>query len=384
MKISRIVYLVFLIGIFIYAAFWGGRISYAILYLLLVIPIFSLFYILFVNIRMRFLQNAGTRKIVKLQTAPYEFKLQNESLWGFAKIKVFFNTDTATLFPLESEKEYSLPPNSKFREEAELICRYCGTYSVGIDSFAITDYFGLFTIRFPLFSKLSVTVLPRIIPWTYGDLLNPDEDEKRQGNQALFQEEMDAELRPYMPGDPLKKIHWKASAKQQKLMVHKYINIQRQEILIFPDFSKINASKEEVYRQQDLILELLLSLCNEGLNSGLPVQVNLCDDKMKQQLISDKKDFDLFYEYLSTINFSAKKPIAKVLESCLLHPLQNKQVFVLASCLTKDLSLHLLKMLSDAKKITLILTAQAQSETGAKLIKQLVQKGIYVKEVSIS
>lgn len=384
MKISRIVYLVFLIGTFIYAAFWGGRICYAILYLLLFIPIFSIIYILFVNVRMRFLQNAGTRRIVKLQTAPYEFKLQNESLWGFAKIKVFFNTDTATLFPLKSEKEYSLPPNSKVTEEAELICRYCGTYSVGIESFAITDFFGLFTIRFPLFSKLSVTVLPRIIPWTYGDLLNADEDEKRQDNQARLQEEMDAELRTYMPGDPLKKIHWKASAKQQKLMVHKFKNIQRQEVMIFPDFSKISSSKEDVFRQQDLILELLLSLCNEGLNSGLPVQVNLCEDKIKQQFIYDQKDFDLFYEYLSTVNFSAKKPITKVLESCQLYPLQNKQVFVIASVLTKDLSLYLLKMLSDAKKITLILTANGQSEAGTKLIRQLVQKGIYVKEVSIS
>lgn len=384
MKISRIIYLLLLIGIFIYAAFWGGRVCYALLYLLISIPIFSIIYILFVNVRMRFIQTAGTRRIVKLQTAPYEFKLQNESLWGFAKIKVFFNTDTATLFPLESEKEYSLPPNSKVTENAELICRYCGTYSVGIESFAITDYFGLFTIRFPLFSKLSVTVLPRIIPWTYGDLLNADEDEKKQDNQARLQEEMDSELRTYMPGDPLKRIHWKASAKQQKLMVHKYRNIQRQEVLIFPDFSKINTSREDTFRQQDLILELLLSLCNEGLNSGLPVQVNMCENKIIQQSIYDQKDFDLFYEYLSTVNFSAKKPISKVLESCLLYPLNNKQVFVISSILTKDLSLVLLKMLSNAKKITLILTAQGQSESGAMLVKQLVQKGIYVKEVSIS
>ncbi len=380
MKITRIIYLLLLIGIFIYTAFWGGRISYALFYLMLIIPIFSIIYILFVNIRMRFLQSAGTRRIVKLQTAPYVFKLQNESIWGFAKIKVFFNTDTATLFPLENEKEYSLPPDSKFVEEAELICRYCGSYSVGVDAFAITDYLGLFTIRFPLFSKLSVTVLPRIIPWTYGDLLNADEDEKRQGNQTHLQEEMDAELRPYITGDPLKRIHWKASAKQQKLMVHKYINIERQEIMIFPDFCKIISSKEDVYRQQDQLLELLLSLCNESLRSNLPVQIKLCEDKIIHKYIYNKNDFDMFYEYLSTVNFTAKRSIAKVLDDNT-YSLQNKQVFVMTSCLTHDLSLQLLKMLPNAKKITLILTAKSQTDAGNKMIKQLVQKGIYVKEV---
>ena len=384
MKISRIVYLLFLIGIFVYAAFWGGRISYALLYLVLAVPIFSLIYIFFVNVRMRFIQNAGSRKIVKLQTAPYEFKLQNESLFGFAKIKVFFNSDTATLFPLGNEKEYSLPPQSKFVEEAELICRYCGTYNVGVDSFTVSDYLGLFTIRFPLFSKLTVTVLPRIIPWTYGDLLNADEDEKRQDYQAQLQEEMDAELRPYIQGDSLKKVHWKASARQQKLLVHKYINIQRQEVLILPDFSKMNATKSEVYRQQDLILELLLSLCNESLQSGLPVQICLCEDKIRQHHVHAQKDFDVFYEYLSTVNFTAKMTIAKVLENSQINAVSNRQAFVITSSLTKELSLQLLKMQSNAKKITLLLTAQSQSENGYKLIKQLVQKGIHVKEVSIS
>ena len=74
----------------------------------------------------------------------------------------------------------------------------------------VTDFLGLFTIPYPLMSQIRLTARPRIIPMEQLRVVLQEQDPKN----TLFpvsrlQELPDFELRSYLPGDPIKYIHWK-------------------------------------------------------------------------------------------------------------------------------------------------------------------------------
>lgn len=89
---------------------------------------------------------------------------------------------------------------------------HCGRLRCGCRYVKVCDCLGLFTIRRPVLPA-ALLVLPRPVQ---AEPLPPPPDQQtspapctRTGRRGE-----DYELRPYRPGDPLRQVHWKLSAKQ--------------------------------------------------------------------------------------------------------------------------------------------------------------------------
>lgn len=109
----------------------------------------------------------------------------------------------------------------------------CGKSQVGVEDIRVTDYLGLFTFRVKHIDyaelKSSVSVIPdvaqigarddAIVKVMQTSLHMDDSDDTVAAGQYAFGGFPGYDNREYVPGDPLKRINWKQSAKRDKLLV---------------------------------------------------------------------------------------------------------------------------------------------------------------------
>ncbi|MCJ7694248.1 MAG: DUF58 domain-containing protein [Anaerolineaceae bacterium] len=119
---------------------------------------------------------------------------------------------------------------------------YRGIYNLGPTYITSGDIFGLFTLTKRLKNETQLLVLPYLVeinslPAPFGSL---------PGGRALRRKTTEvtpysAGVREYMPGDPLRRIHWPTSARKQTLIVKEFEKDPLAEIWIFVDVNKANS-----------------------------------------------------------------------------------------------------------------------------------------------
>lgn len=120
-----------------------------------------------------------------------------------------------------------------------------GGYTLGPTSVATGDPFGIFraTKQFPALSNL--IVFPMLFP--VRDFLSPPG--LLPGGKAIKRKSIDitphaAGVREYVPGDPLKRIHWPTSMRRDQLMVKEFEQDPQAEVWLFIDTHKsVHVSK---------------------------------------------------------------------------------------------------------------------------------------------
>ncbi len=132
-----------------------------------------------------------------------------------------------------------------FRKEAALCCgfsaKHGGLNPVTLSGAFLSDFLGLVRLRVPLSGSAVFAVAPRRTEYTGPAVLPktlPSESEElEEGKTALSGGIPGYEHREYMPGDSIRRINYKLSAKRGKLMVRLDENIRagNTNIYISPD-----------------------------------------------------------------------------------------------------------------------------------------------------
>jgi uncharacterized protein (DUF58 family) len=133
-----------------------------------------------------------------------------------------------------------------------------GGFPIGPTVLRVSDPLGLFRLerRFP--PERSLVILPMIFP--ISSFLSPPG--LLPGGQVIRRKTMDitphaAGVREYVPGDPMKRIHWPTSARRGRLMVKEFEQDPQAEVWIFLDAQqKVQAQKP--FETPDIPLESLL------------------------------------------------------------------------------------------------------------------------------
>lgn len=147
--------------------------------------------------------------------------------------------------------------------------RYAGRVEVGIEEFRVYDLLHIFCLTGCRKTGADVIVWPG---FSEGEDMEeiyslvegfPKENEsKRRGTDY----NPEYEVREYIPGDELKSIHWKLSAKQKKLMVRERLAAGREKINVLLPLG-------EDRKQNDDLMESLYGLCRLLLNREYPIQL---------------------------------------------------------------------------------------------------------------
>lgn len=366
---KKIMYLVLLAGAVVLVSFRGGTISWLLFYFMLMIPVLTLLYTLYVYFRFRIWQQVD-RVVNKGERIPYRLNLANEDWLLIAGISLNFFTDTVQIMkknrdgitvPYEQEPDsLSLLPHQKKEVDLELYCKYRGTYPVGVKSVSVTDFFGLFTITYPMPEHIRLTARPRIL--TLAQLqskLRERNPKKNKASAARLQEMLDFELRKYMPGDSLRHIHWKNSARAGELLVRKQAPQELDELVVVMDVTY--CEKEELTRMQreDNIIETAVALLNDACMKKVKARVVWCTDKIHEMQMDNLKNFDKFYNLSAELSFCSCMTLEEVWENCEAG-LTGNPAFWLIGCEVEEALVQKVERSSKAgKAVVLIDTGEA-------------------------
>ncbi len=286
-------------------SFYGGAVSYGLFWGVLLLPIISFIYLLYVYLRFSIYQEVESRQLVCGQPVPYYFVLRNEDKLGFAGIAVRMFPDYFYVEELAEDAEYELLPGDEVVHRTKLICKYRGEYEVGVKEVIISDFLGLFRFKYPIPGAIRAIVRPKLVELSELKSL-PDVVELNR-ESLMAHNEPDVVVRDYMPGDGLKKIHWKASSHAGKLLVRKDTGTEKQGVTVLLDTHRYSEVKREYLPRESKLLEVLLALTYFWSGKQVPFTAFYGQNRPVRMNVAGLDQFERFYQAVSDISFDSRE-----------------------------------------------------------------------------
>ncbi len=340
----------------VFASFYGGNIPYALFYLTLSIPVISFLYTFYVFVRVKVYQFIENVVVVKGQTTGYTLRVANEDFLSYQNLKIRFFMDMTTVEGTQQDMNYCLLPGESASIEAPLRCHYRGVYYAGARSIEVTDLFNLFHLTYPIRSRNTVTVLPRKVQLESLNILPEDDDSKN----VLFrpggaQDELDVEMRRYVPGDSRRLIHWKASARRGELLTRQYTEDLKLGIMVCVDLKPTGLrDMRERAELEDDIVESSLAIADYCLTHRTPCDLYYQSEVLEKASARTHEGFEIYYQRCGTLEFKAKQNAGELLEQVLAREVGAYRYIIITHELTGALYTAAVHAASMSNQVTVI------------------------------
>ncbi len=306
MKWRRIIYIFLWILSLVGISFYGGAISYGFFWAVTLIPAVSFLYLVLFFTRFRIYQKIESRIIVCKQAMPYYFTLPNETFYAFAGLSVRLFSGFSYVTDIPEDEEYELLPGDSHTYHTNMICKYRGEYEVGVKELIVTDFLRLFRLRYKIHGTIRAVVYPRMIQKKELNSIKDIVDVSHLQSQNN-QTETDVITRDYVAGDPLKYIHWKASAKEQRLKTRNLLGERKQEIFLAYDTKRYDEKEENYIPLENQILETVLALSFHFAEKNIPFTVLCGQNGIKKYQIENIAGLDHFYRETAHVRFDERE-----------------------------------------------------------------------------
>jgi len=346
--------------------------------------LYSILTSLWVLYDFNYLQKITPDISVKGGKAILTIELHNDKPFIFPYIKLYYQTPEYVFTNTCKEWVASILPFSHHKLNEELSCDLRGHYAVGIVKAEVRDLFGLFTFSMNLAEKyyhkqLTLTVLPRILHLP----LLPLPQLHLEGilNRRFSMSEEPAsisDLRQYRFADPLKKIHWKISAKLQEIYVKNYETNAQPEIYMLLETCAYTGNELTRLKIEDQIIECATAIIHYILSKSIPLNLLIYQQKRQHLFGREPQDFERFYNFLSLIPFNSTFSASDVLEMESTALSQAGSLLMIIHNLTHSIFNHLCIM-KQSSVYPILFLIQPEGNTDAeseKMLKELIEKGI--------
>ena len=251
---------------------YGGAASYLLFYTTLLIPLLSFIYRRTGENNLRVIFTVKKPDIVKGESCPCELSIVNDGILPFPYVRVKLTEGKLSFAESGEEMKFSLKPHEVLKIPLELSCDHCGSGKAGAESVTIYDIFYLGHREKS--DKTYIAVRPRM-PRLKELVIAPgaEREQRRRSLQYKPADIPDGQIRPYVNGDDLRKIHWKATALQGKPMMRQFITEPRDEVVIIPDTRASLPEGQLGWASEDAILEGVLAIADYYRRAGTPTRV---------------------------------------------------------------------------------------------------------------
>lgn len=316
MKKRRLLLLSLWILSLIAISLYGGAVSYGFFFGISLIPVISLLYLLSVYYSFNIYQEIQSRNITCSQPVPYHMALQNDSHFAFVGVSVRLFSQFSQVKELQDDTEFELYPGERHVLDTELLCKYRGEYEVGVREVILTDFFRVFCLHYKLPSTIKALVLPRILRLETLSSI-PDITARIQKESVYRQSQPDIPVRDYLAGDSLKQIHWKASAREQKLKTRTLTGEEKQGMVLFYDTHRYGDQALQYLPLENQILETVLALSFFFAGKNISFSVLWSQNGLQQHNIDSLSGYDALYQRTVNVLFDEREdPTVQLQELC--------------------------------------------------------------------
>ena len=199
---------------------------------------------------------------------------------------------------------FAIAPFRKETTEISLPASHVGVFSFAAERIILEDLFGLFRVRVRPAGNGGITVLP--VPFELARTDSLGENGEKTQNRAREDYASPEDVRAYMPGDALKRIHWKLSSQRRELVVRRFETPSPPDTLILMDPSAPlvpAGDPENAAEMRDTLCETCLTAAQVQLRGGCPVRIPLYGEG-SAEFVSDREDrLPLLQEMLARQRF---------------------------------------------------------------------------------
>lgn len=295
----RIVWLLLWILSLIGISTFGGTITYGFFFAVTLVPVVSFAYLVAEAVGVKIYQELGSRTITCDERVDYFFVLKNETPFSFPSVKVELNSDNYHIDSISNDIEYELLPGENRKFITTLSCKYRGEYPVGVESITVADGLNLFKWKYKLSGNFSAIVNPKIVMLDELSVLN-DTNVFHGKDNLKGTDTPDIVVRDYVPGDSMRHINWKATAKSDTIKVRKFYDEENEGIFIYCDNKRYSTNTSEYLPLENKILETLLAVT--GYFAYKNREIRAIDSK-GEMTVTDAKNFEIFYQKICGISF---------------------------------------------------------------------------------
>lgn len=297
----------------LFISLYGGTVSYGFFFGVTLIPVISFIYLICVYFRFKIFQELGSRNVVCEEPVSYYFVLQNDDWFAFSGVSVRMFSDFSSVEEMPDAREYELLPGESFRYETRLVCKYRGEYEVGVKEIVVSDFFGLFQLRYTIPGTLKALVTPRLCKVSELKSIS-DVSALLQREAFRMAAEYDILTRDYQAGDALKQIHWKLAAREQKLKVRSRIGEEKQGVAIVFDTHRCHKDNRVYLPIENKILELTIALGFFLAERNISTSVYYGQRDICKLQLEGIGSFDSFYQRMAATIFDEDEKTAVIID----------------------------------------------------------------------
>lgn len=163
---------------------------------------------------------------------------------------------------------FFVPPGGKTNKNFQITSGYCGYLDVKIEKIYLFDWFGIAAMKKSVSEEVHTSILPEtfqphiLLEQTQ---IRQEEAEHWSPTEKGYDQSEVFSLRDYVPGDSLRQIHWKLSAKKGQMIVKEGSLPIEKSLLFFWNKNVATAKPEEM----DAMAECAVSLCQSLIRQGM-------------------------------------------------------------------------------------------------------------------
>ena len=277
--------------------------------------------------------------------------------------------------------DISLPPFVWRKFTFKLPCPHRGVYHVGLDAIVVGDVFGLFTFHRKIRgARQKIEVRPAVTDLPPMQLLSTESD---AGIISRSTEDTasPSDTRNYQMGDPLKRIHWKLSARKRELLVRTYEESAKPDTLIMLDLSPLNILRSQALSLEDVIIESAASIAVAQLRASNPVRMPLMAAMPQELSGQSTADTARILDALTRIPFDSPYPFDQVLMLEMRRMQRTGAAVLITSRLTPRTCDIAQQMKRNGMQVAVLFVTDTRRPDALEMIERLNTLGIQTQKI---
>jgi len=296
--------------------FYGGKVPYAMLYATLGLVAVSLVYLLVTMFSCEVHCLLDKRDVIKGGDIVLTIEIKNNGPLFIPYVNIMFR-DTVEFDYDILDESLSVAGFSGKRARVALTSKYRGRYDVNIPEIRLMDFLGILNVRVNYAKLPDALVYPHISELDDFTAVGKF-DMDNQMNPDNISEDVTAisDVREYMNGDGMRRIHWNLSARMMSFMSKNYENITKSRLTMLLNLSRKQSPEyERRLKLEDMTIETAISIVFHFLNKFWNVTLCYYENEYYTYSLSEASMFGMAYDHLAFVNFSAAYDIAKIVEN---------------------------------------------------------------------
>lgn len=207
---------------------------------MLILPFVSLLYTLIGRAVIQAYVTCDAVRTEKNTPVGYEIRIINSSFLPYPFLEADVSEPGDGGFKCFKKRlVFSLVPHGSCTVKDRVVFKYRGLYEIGVESIYISDPARMFSLRLDAANYAPVTVLPRKMTLSGDSSAFVTDSPLSSSSKNTFQDKTEiSDIRDYVPGDPVKNIHWKLSSKTDDIKLRDFAAIEDRHVYVFCDLAR--------------------------------------------------------------------------------------------------------------------------------------------------